>query len=317
MVSALDDSLLAVVDAFKNKGMWAHTLMVFTTDNGGNLGGSGINYPLRGGKYTFWQGGVRGIGVVGGGLLPDQLRGSSWRGAMHQADFYATIAALAGIDDPSDGTGPLPVDGVNVWPALSTNGTSPREEVPLQIMSKTKGNRYELPPAEWCAAVKGRSEAEHCTPPESNAAETSLGEDASQLQLGMLIQGKWKLLWGYPGWRQNWDGWLKPPAAHDEMGGGRLESGEDADLQTPYKGTLCVARPCLHDIESDPFEHDDVADANPDVVAAMKKRVLALLASEVTLADSGLCPTSYGSKADPRGTAVAVATGFWQPWLNP
>ena len=47
MVSALDDSLTAVVDMFKAKGMWEHTLFVLTTDNGGNLGGSGINYPLR------------------------------------------------------------------------------------------------------------------------------------------------------------------------------------------------------------------------------------------------------------------------------
>eukprot|EP00966_Prymnesium_polylepis_P199503 4623331-Prymnesium_polylepis.1 len=148
MVSALDDSLTAVVDAFKAKGMWERTLMVITTDNGGNLGGSGINYPLRGGKYTFWQGGVRGIGVVGGGLLPDRLRGSTWGGAVHQADFYATIAALAGISNPSDGTGPLPVDGVDVWPALSTNGTSPRTEVPLQIMSRASDNQYELPPTE-------------------------------------------------------------------------------------------------------------------------------------------------------------------------
>ena len=48
----------------------------------------------------------------------------------------------------------------------------------------------------------------------------------------------------------------------------------------------------------------------------MKIRVLELLKSEVTLAASGICPTSYGTSPDPRGTAIAVATGFWQPWLN-
>ena len=32
------------------------------------------------------------------------------------------------------------------------------------------------------------------------------------LALGVLIQGRWKLLWGYPGWRRDWDGWLQPPA---------------------------------------------------------------------------------------------------------
>ena len=97
MVSALDDQMIAVVDKLKDKGMWDNTLLVFSTDNGGNLGGSGINWPLRGGKYTFWQGGVRALGFVAGGFVPDALRGTVWKGKMHAADWYATFAALAQV----------------------------------------------------------------------------------------------------------------------------------------------------------------------------------------------------------------------------
>jgi hypothetical protein len=50
MMSAIDDQLTAVVDGFKSAGLWDNTFLIFTTDNGGNLGGSGCNYPLRGGK---------------------------------------------------------------------------------------------------------------------------------------------------------------------------------------------------------------------------------------------------------------------------
>lgn len=54
--AAANLKLTDVIEAIRNKGkMWDNTLVVFTTDNGGNLGGSGCNYPLRGGKYTFWQ----------------------------------------------------------------------------------------------------------------------------------------------------------------------------------------------------------------------------------------------------------------------
>ena len=52
----------------------------YLATTGGNLGGSGINYPLRGGKYTFWQGGVRGNSFLAGGLIPPARRGTVWEG---------------------------------------------------------------------------------------------------------------------------------------------------------------------------------------------------------------------------------------------
>jgi len=43
----MDDSLVKIVAALKSKGMYSRTIMVVTTDNGGNLGGGGSNLPLR------------------------------------------------------------------------------------------------------------------------------------------------------------------------------------------------------------------------------------------------------------------------------
>merc|ERR1719326_2198360 len=82
MMSALDDGILAIIWKLKEKGMWEDTIFIFTTDNGGNLHGSGNNYPLRGGKYTFWQGGCRAVGFVGGGdnFIPLEMRGVNWNG---------------------------------------------------------------------------------------------------------------------------------------------------------------------------------------------------------------------------------------------
>jgi hypothetical protein len=50
-------------------------------------------------------------------------------------DLYATFAGLAGV--PVADSGPVPVDGVNFWPALTQNTTSPRDSVVLQICSVT------------------------------------------------------------------------------------------------------------------------------------------------------------------------------------
>ena len=162
MMSALDDQLTDVVSGFKARGMWDNTLMIMTADNGGNLGGSGCNYPLRGGKYTFWEGGVRANSFVSGGLLPRAMRGSQWAGYAHAADWYTTIAALAGAS--VDESGPLPADGVVLWPAIAANASSPRSEVVLQIMSNSTDNLFTAPPTAWCAGA-GAGDAALCQPP--------------------------------------------------------------------------------------------------------------------------------------------------------
>eukprot|EP00040_Diaphanoeca_grandis_P004497 m.29078 g.29078 ORF g.29078 m.29078 type:complete len:692 (+) comp16037_c0_seq1:36-2111(+) len=160
MMSALDDQLTDVILRFKSKGMWNNTFFIFTTDNGGNLGGSGCNYPLRGGKYTFWQGGVRGNSFVSGGLVPAARRGTRWSGMAHAADWYTTIAAMASADTTN--SGPLPPDGVNLFEAIMTNATSPRTEVVIQIRSNSSKNKYASLTPEFCSS---NPEEPHCYPP--------------------------------------------------------------------------------------------------------------------------------------------------------
>jgi arylsulfatase A-like enzyme len=47
-------------------GLWENTVVTFASDNGGPLDHT-TNYPLRGGKHTFWDGGVRVVGFISGG----------------------------------------------------------------------------------------------------------------------------------------------------------------------------------------------------------------------------------------------------------
>ena len=73
-----------------------HTLVIVTSDNGGDERTS--NLPLRGGKGSFFDGGIRvpmvarWPGVIDGGQVSDTL--------VHAVDFYPTLAELAGARIP-------------------------------------------------------------------------------------------------------------------------------------------------------------------------------------------------------------------------
>ena len=140
LVSIVDASVGAIVDAIRARGVWNETLMLFSSDNGGplELAESGANNaPLRGGKYSDFEGGVRVAAFASGGYLPASVRGTKNEGIVHIADVYATVAGLAGVVDPTAdpvaaAAGLPSIDSLDFWPLLSgANATSPRVEVPL------------------------------------------------------------------------------------------------------------------------------------------------------------------------------------------
>eukprot|EP00930_Biecheleria_cincta_P007870 TRINITY_DN109160_c0_g1_i1.p1 TRINITY_DN109160_c0_g1~~TRINITY_DN109160_c0_g1_i1.p1 ORF type:complete len:564 (-),score=77.84 TRINITY_DN109160_c0_g1_i1:161-1852(-) len=128
-----------ITEALQAKGgaFWNSTLIVFTSDNGGPLDHT-TNFPLRGGKHSFWDGGVRVLAGLGGGLLPPSRQGMVWSGLAHSADWFRTLTVgVAGL--PAFGrntTGPVPDDSINLWPALVHDEESPRTQVILQVENK-------------------------------------------------------------------------------------------------------------------------------------------------------------------------------------
>jgi arylsulfatase I/J len=143
MVMVMDEVVGNVTDALKKKGMWENTLVVMSSDNGGPVDlaeNAANNWPLRGGKYSVFEGGIRVAAFVSGGLIPSQLRGTVNNGIIHIADWYATFAGLAGVD-PTDhlaaASGLPPIDSIDMWPFLSgTVKESPRDALALPIDEK-------------------------------------------------------------------------------------------------------------------------------------------------------------------------------------
>ena len=116
VVECLDWSTGEILDTLKTLGLDDNTLVVFTSDNGPWLqlrehGGSAG--PLRNGKGTTWEGGMREPCIVRWpGRIPAGTMCSEMATTM---DLYPTLAKLAGADMPTDRI----IDGKDIWPLIS------------------------------------------------------------------------------------------------------------------------------------------------------------------------------------------------------
>lgn len=120
---AADESLGNLVTGLQTYGHYDRTLLVMASDNGGLLQMEQPNMPLRGGKQSFLEGGIRVRTAVGGGYMPSALHGHTSEAVSHFVDWWPTFNYLAGLDpyfDPNANTFPpaeLPSDrGISQYP---------------------------------------------------------------------------------------------------------------------------------------------------------------------------------------------------------
>ena len=109
--------------------LWNSTLMIGVSDNGGPIqGGSGANnYPLRSGKFSWFEGGVRVNAFLGGGILPTPVRGTRTQQLMHVADIWGTLAEAVGqpLADPVAAAAGLPkLDSISFWSSVVLRNAS-------------------------------------------------------------------------------------------------------------------------------------------------------------------------------------------------
>jgi arylsulfatase B len=177
LVSVLDEVVANLTASLKTTGLWENTLLVFQSDNGGpiydntaknwhnlstpqcpsvvrpgmtgpdgrepyrstclDFGGAASNYPLRGGKFSNFEGGVRVASFMSGGFIAAGMRGTTSHALIATADWLMTFASLAGVDAKdarAEEYGLPPIDSVDqsgVILGTAAAGLSLREDLVL------------------------------------------------------------------------------------------------------------------------------------------------------------------------------------------
>jgi arylsulfatase B len=110
----LDLEIGRVMNELGERKLLEHTVIFFVSDNGGSLVTYARNTPLRGGKYTLDEGGIRTHMIVS---WPERFRIGIHDETVSAMDIFPTVCALADA--------PLPdfVDGRSLLPALTGEGS--------------------------------------------------------------------------------------------------------------------------------------------------------------------------------------------------
>ena len=276
-----------MVDTLKNESMYETTLIVFSSDNGGD--DQANNYPKRGAKFSNWQGGVNVAAFVSGGFLPKTRRGIKLEGLATVWDLLATYSVVGGLteavareDSAAEAAGLPAIDSMSQWGYWSgETKTPPRTEVAI---GGEVGNEN-----------GGSSGVRFQGPTSSNTGVEALISGLPGAQYKLMLGTFHEAMWTGPQWPNKTSTSFNANHSHWDV---------TAD---------CRKTGCLYDLTNDPNEHTDLAvnGGHSALVAKMRARLEAMNATVFT-------PDRGTNKANTLGCTVGVKeyNGYFGPFLD-
>jgi arylsulfatase A-like enzyme len=162
MLAAVDEAIGQIAAALQEKGMSQNTLILFSSDNGGpGPGAVTMNTPLRAGKGTLYEGGVR---VCAFATWPGKIpAGITIDEPLHAVDWFPTLVQLTGA--PSEQK--LAPDGLDIWPVLTQGAKSPHQALLIPGLAP---DQMALRMGDWKLLLNASDKAAAHAKPKANQA---------------------------------------------------------------------------------------------------------------------------------------------------
>ena len=133
LIEHMDDGIGKVIAAIKDAGLAENTLVVFTSDNGGDIGPGARNGPVRAGKGTMYEGGLR---VPACAVWPGHIPpGSRTDRVALTMDLMPTLLRAAGAAPPEG------IEGRSFLPTLL--GKTQPPETRYLFFPRREGGQYQ------------------------------------------------------------------------------------------------------------------------------------------------------------------------------
>jgi len=274
-ISSLDDAVGKVINSYKKHGYWENTIVIFSSDNGGDNRLGSSNWPLKGQKGSVSEGGIKVVSFVHSPMMPSTSRGKIYNNLMDITDWFPTILEMGQCEvEPKN-----PLDGVSQYENIWTNNTlaPPREEIlhELNPLAFTSGLTYLIDPRSF-SVLNGRQ----FSPKMSSAIRYENWKLITGRQAVQATTNKTQLMeLSFPSlWEYTWGNVMK---------------------------TNFTKLAVLYNMSADTSEKTDVSDLHPEIVDLL----LTKLADYFDQSVPDRFP-SYDFDANP-----SLRNGTWGPWI--
>jgi arylsulfatase A-like enzyme len=138
-IEAMDSSIGKVMSALETEGLSGNTLVLFMSDSGSAMSGTGFNNAgQQGGRGQALEGGIH---VPAALVWPGQLApGSQFGSIVTMMDVFPTVAGAAGVKTSNE----RKLDGIDLWSAISRGKTVRRSEPVVLVSEAEQYGKFQL-----------------------------------------------------------------------------------------------------------------------------------------------------------------------------